>query len=235
MVLSKPAAEGGRRFSVVVAACKQSRGIGVNNGLPWRLRGDMHYFKQLTRSVRDPTMRNAVIMGRKTWESIPVKMRPLGDRLNVVISANPHAKAEYAISDDVIVASSLEDALRTLCQPEYLETIESVYVIGGASIYAEAVKMMTFCERVCLTEVSAPAVEGAAPLKEVNVTPAAAAPGVSGAAECGSSGADPFGCDTFFPALDESEWVTTRTSASKSEATSSAVAAAPQKGHVAPP
>ena len=69
-----------RRFSVVVAACKQSRGIGAAGGLPWRLKSDMAYFKQLTRSSADPLKRNAVIMGRKTWSSIPQKLRPLGDR-----------------------------------------------------------------------------------------------------------------------------------------------------------
>lgn len=118
MAISKPAQEGSRRFSVVVAACKQTRGIGGAGQLPWRLRGDMHYFKQLTRSVQDPTKMNAVIMGRKTWQSIPEKMRPLGDRLNVVISSNPSAKAEYGMSSAVVTASSLEDALQKLCAPE---------------------------------------------------------------------------------------------------------------------
>ena len=77
-----------RRFSVVVASCKHTRGIGVGGKLPWSLRGDMQYFKQLTRSTADPLKRNAVIMGRKTWQSIPEKLRPLADRVNVVISRN---------------------------------------------------------------------------------------------------------------------------------------------------
>lgn len=75
-----------RSFAVVVATCKQTRGIGQAGALPWRLRADMAYFKQLTRSTRDPTKRNAVIMGRKTWQSIPIKFRPLDDRVNVVLS-----------------------------------------------------------------------------------------------------------------------------------------------------
>ena len=107
MVVSK---EGStmRRFSVVVAACKHSRGIGAAGKLPWSLRSDMAYFKQLTRSTADPVKRNAVIMGRKTWQSIPEKLRPLADRLNVVISAS---LSRSDVPDSVVLAGSLEDAL----------------------------------------------------------------------------------------------------------------------------
>ena len=97
-----------RPFSVVVAACKQTRGIGAGGKLPWRLRGDMQYFKQLTRSTRNASKRNAVIMGRKTWQSIPEKLRPLADRLNVVISAS---LSRSDVPDSVVLAGSLEDAL----------------------------------------------------------------------------------------------------------------------------
>lgn len=218
MVLSKPAQEGGcRTFSVVVAACKHSRGIGGAGQLPWRLRGDMHYFKQLTRSVSDPTKVNAVIMGRKTWQSIPEKMRPLGDRLNVVISSNPTAKDDYGMSSAVVTATSLEEALQKLCAPEYAESVESVFVIGGGTIYAEALRMSSLCERVYLTEVSptsAPA--EAQPLKEVNgVPPSAAPPEAALITECGANG--PFNCDVFFPAMAEAEWVQTKASTEKDE------------------
>jgi dihydrofolate reductase len=56
--------------------------------MPWRLSKDMQYFKNVT-STAPEGKRNAVIMGRKTWESIPVKFRPLTDRINVVITRNP--------------------------------------------------------------------------------------------------------------------------------------------------
>ena len=89
-----------RGFSVVVAACKQTRGIGLGGALPWSLRGDMQFFKQLTRSTLDPLKRNAVVMGRKTWQSIPEKLRPLADRLNVVITRNSEAKKAKCSSSD---------------------------------------------------------------------------------------------------------------------------------------
>ena len=75
----------GRSFSVVVAATSAG-GIGMKGKLPWRLPGDMAFFKRVTSSVADIGKRNAVIMGRRTWASIPAKFRPLPARLNVVLS-----------------------------------------------------------------------------------------------------------------------------------------------------
>lgn len=77
-------------FHVVVAATKDM-GIGKDGVLPWRLPSGMAYFKQLTASVGDPTSeaRNAVIMGRKTWDSLPPKFRPLPGRVNVVLTRTP--------------------------------------------------------------------------------------------------------------------------------------------------
>lgn len=73
-------------FQIVVAATK-ARGIGRDGSMPWRLPTDMAYFKRLTSEREDDAQRqNAVVMGRKTWDSIPAKFRPLRDRLNVVIS-----------------------------------------------------------------------------------------------------------------------------------------------------
>ena len=58
----------------------------AGGSLPWNLPGDLRYFKELTSRTADPAKRNAVIMGRKTWESIPPKFRPLPGRVNVVLS-----------------------------------------------------------------------------------------------------------------------------------------------------
>lgn len=61
-------------------------GIGHAGGLPWRLRQDMAFFKKMTTNTVDSNKQNAVIMGRKCWDSIPVKFRPLSNRINVVLS-----------------------------------------------------------------------------------------------------------------------------------------------------
>jgi dihydrofolate reductase len=86
-------------FSIIVAAT-QSRGIGYNGSLPWRISGDMAYFKKVTTETMDKSKRNSVIMGKKTWLSIPEKFRPLSNRLNIVISSDPHFK-KFVISIEV--------------------------------------------------------------------------------------------------------------------------------------
>jgi dihydrofolate reductase/thymidylate synthase len=75
----------GRAFQLVVAAAR-NMGIGKDGGMPWNLPGDMAYFKDLTSRTRDAAKENAVIMGRRTWESIPARFRPLKGRINVVLS-----------------------------------------------------------------------------------------------------------------------------------------------------
>lgn len=84
------------RYTLIVAATLEN-GIGFANDLPWRLPKDQAYFKRVTSRIPKCAMpeefagqppQNAVIMGRLTWESIPVRMRPLSKRFNIVISRN---------------------------------------------------------------------------------------------------------------------------------------------------
>jgi dihydrofolate reductase/thymidylate synthase len=74
--------------SVVVAASKDW-GIGKDGGIPWRLPGDMAYFREVTMATTDPEKHNAVVMGRRTWDSIPAKFRPLKGRTNIVLTRTP--------------------------------------------------------------------------------------------------------------------------------------------------
>ena len=95
--------------------------IGKGGTLPWRLPEDMAHFKAVT-------MGRPVVMGRKTWESVPTKFRPLPGRRNIVVTRNADWREEGAER-----ASSLDAAL-ALCTNE-----ELVWVIGGAEIYAQAI------------------------------------------------------------------------------------------------
>ncbi|KAK4416694.1 Bifunctional dihydrofolate reductase-thymidylate synthase [Sesamum alatum] len=72
-------------YQVVVAATPDM-GIGKNGKLPWRLPGDLKFFKEITATTSDPNKKNVVMMGRRTWESIPPQFRPLPGCLNVVLS-----------------------------------------------------------------------------------------------------------------------------------------------------
>jgi len=76
------------RLSIIVAATTANE-IGKNGRLPWCIHEDMKYFMHVTQHAPEGTQ-NAVIMGRKTWESIPAKYKPLSKRLNIVISNNPN-------------------------------------------------------------------------------------------------------------------------------------------------
>jgi len=74
-----------KKINLIVAAA-QNMGIGYKGGIPWVLRKDLALFAMLTKTTVSETMRNAVVMGRRTWESIPEKNRPLNNRLNIVLS-----------------------------------------------------------------------------------------------------------------------------------------------------
>lgn len=118
-------------FDLVVAT-DAKLGIGKNQTLPWKLPGDMAFFKNLTTSTTGSGQRNAVIMGRKTWESIPVKFRPLPGRLNIVLSR----AGSLNLPDGVVAAGDLSQALAAA------ETagVERCFVIGGGAVYAESLK-----------------------------------------------------------------------------------------------
>ena len=139
------------RVSAVVAMTAVKRGIGAGGDLPWgrRLKGDLKFFQELTTrgpgavapaEQRDANANangnvNAVLMGRKTWESVPVKFRPLPNRVNVVLSRTMKPEDVPA---GVMLHRSLEDAVRAL--RESPNPPQHVFVVGGAEIYAAALE-----------------------------------------------------------------------------------------------
>jgi len=101
--------------------------IGVDGGLPWHLPEDMAHFRELTAGC-------PVIMGRATWESLPVRFRPLPGRTNVVLSRQPGFAAAGAT-----VLPNLSAALDATAGRQ-------AWVIGGASVYAEAITRASVLE-----------------------------------------------------------------------------------------
>src|SRR5947207_8399545 len=89
-------------LTIIVAATSSRLGIGLKGALPWRLKREIAYFKRAT-TFHPANLTNVVIMGRKCWESIPTKFRPLPGRHNIVLSRT--GKVEGAE-----VAKSLDDA-----------------------------------------------------------------------------------------------------------------------------
>ena len=148
-----------RSTAAIVAIASKTRGIGMGGQLPWRLKGDMAYFKQITSDVPltfPSTAQNAVVMGRKTWESIPKKFRPLPNRLNVVLSRSADVRTSCDIPDEVLCATSFDNALDQLEPLRLNGQIAQVFAIGGASVY-DAALQSGLCDTVFVTRVESEA------------------------------------------------------------------------------
>ena len=117
----------------LIAAVASNRVIGKDNQLLWHLPDDMRYFRETTRG-------KPVIMGRKTWESLPEKFRPLPGRLNIVVSRNRAFSAPGAV-----LATTLEEGVSAAADAE------EAFVIGGAELYRQA---LPFAQRLYLTEIA---------------------------------------------------------------------------------
>ena len=111
--------------------------IGRNNALPWHLPEDLAHFKRLTAAC-------PVIMGRKTWDSLPPRFRPLPGRRNLVVTRQRDWSADGAIS-----ASSLQHALDNCAASDPLPS--EVWITGGAELYAQA---SALAHRAVVTELA---------------------------------------------------------------------------------
>ncbi len=119
---------------VLIAAMARGRVIGRAGTLPWHLPEDLAHFRAATRG-------HAVIMGRKTWDSLPARFRPLPGRHNLVVTRNTGWRAEGADA-----AFSLDEALARVTGDD------RVFVIGGAALYAAALPL---AHTLLLTEIDA--------------------------------------------------------------------------------
>ncbi|MED6193899.1 hypothetical protein PIB30_023420 [Stylosanthes scabra] len=138
-----------RNYQVVVAATPDM-GIGKDGKLPWKLPTDLKYFKEVTTTTSGPGKKNAIVMGRKTWESIPLKFRPLPGRLNIVLTRSD--SFDIAIAENVVICRSMCSALELLAEPPYSLSIEKIFVIGGGQIFRETLNAPG-CEAIHITEI----------------------------------------------------------------------------------
>ena len=116
----------------MIWAQAHDRVIGADGGLPWHLPEDLALFRDLTTG-------STVVMGRRTWESLPDRFRPLPGRTNVVLTTDRTWAADGARS-----AASVE---------EVLSADEDVWVIGGGAVYAE---LLPYAHRIVVTDVDLP-------------------------------------------------------------------------------
>ncbi|QDQ09961.1 dihydrofolate reductase [Streptomyces spectabilis] len=118
--------------------------IGAGNAIPWRLPEDMAHFKATT-------LGHPVVMGRKTWDSLPPRFRPLPGRRNVVVTRDPRWAAEGADR-----AGSIAEALDRAAEPLESPAPTETWVMGGGEIYRAA---MEYATTLSVTEVDT-AVDG---------------------------------------------------------------------------
>ena len=120
----------------LIVAVSENNVIGVDGGLPWHLPKDMKFFRQATEG-------HHVIMGRKNYESIPEKYRPLPNRTNIIITRNKHYKAPGCIV--------VNDIAKAIDMAEKAGDNEP-FIIGGGEIYRQAVAQNLFT-RLYITSV----------------------------------------------------------------------------------
>ena len=120
----------------MIAAMSTNRVIGINNDLPWHLPDDFKFFQTKTRGRH-------VLMGRKNYESLPLKFRPLPERINLIITKNKYYQAH-----NTHIFHSLENAIK------YAEIHgeRELFIIGGGEIYKLA---LPYTDTIYLTEVNA--------------------------------------------------------------------------------
>ncbi|MCH2188606.1 dihydrofolate reductase [Candidatus Gracilibacteria bacterium] len=111
----------------MILAVDDKNGLGKDNTLAWRISEDMKYFRDVTTNTEDENKVNVVIMGRKTWESIPDTYRPLLDRVNCVLTRDENYEDEGCVS-----YTSLDACLEDFQQNPL---IENIYIIGGSGVY----------------------------------------------------------------------------------------------------
>jgi dihydrofolate reductase len=137
---------------IIIAAIGKNNELGSNNDLLWRLKSDMAFFKRTT-------LHHRVIMGRKSWESLPVKFRPLPNRVNVVISRNERFQLEGALAFQTI-----EDAIADAKNA----TDSTTFIIGGGQVYSHCLQA-NLVDEMYLTHVDAAFADADVFFPEINV------------------------------------------------------------------
>ena len=124
-------------FSIIVGVHATNWAIGSSGKIPWKCRADMKFFKETTCDVNDSTKMNAVIMGRKTFESL---QKPLPNRVNKVLTNKPDNFCKDIFSNDFD---------KVIDELELNPSIETIFVIGGENVYKQALQHPK-CEKIYL-------------------------------------------------------------------------------------
>lgn len=128
----------------LIAAVGRNRELGGGNDMLWHIPEDYRYFQETTKG-------HPVVMGLKTYQSLPPSSRPLPERTNIVLMA-PEELPAFDAPEGVVAAHSLEDALAYAQDVARDTGVDEVFVIGGGSVYAQALPL---ADRLYITEIDA--------------------------------------------------------------------------------
>ena len=138
----------------LIVAIDSKNGIGKDNDIPWHIPNDLKYFKKITTSTSKPFKKNIVIMGRKTWDSIPDKYKPLPNRHNFILTRNEEllnktkskteTETESETESETITEyyKSLSKAIKTafLLKRDNIY-IDKIFIIGGQTLYEKIMEI----------------------------------------------------------------------------------------------
>lgn len=131
----------------MIVACCVNNGIGFKSSIPWFIRNDLKYFSKTTKGDKN----NAIIMGRKTWESLP--KRPLPQRHNIILTRNIEIDKQLKklTSENISCFQSSQQALE-FCKKQ---CFDEVWIIGGTEIYKHFYQYYTnYISKICVTRVN---------------------------------------------------------------------------------
>lgn len=137
------------KFSIILAV-DDKNWLWKDNNLAWKISGDLKYFKNITSKTTDLAKMNAVVMWRKTRDSIPSKYRPLSQRVNCILTRSIKNDDIWSPIDDfVLYFNSLEHCLSEL---ESKQNVEEIFIIGWASIFNQVLDN-PMLDKIYLTKV----------------------------------------------------------------------------------
>ena len=135
-----------------ISCLNYNKSIGLNNKLLFNLKSDMLYFKNMTSATKNISKKNALIMGANTYFSIPEKYRPLDNRINLIVTQNQYNEIFTEKTENMKLFSKINDTI------EYAyadDEIESIFVIGGETIYKHFMKN-NYYNQLLLNEIKWP-------------------------------------------------------------------------------
>jgi dihydrofolate reductase / thymidylate synthase len=134
----------------IIVAKDNNNNIGYQNKLIYSIPEDLKYFRDITTFTNDRNKINAIIMGRKTWDSIPDKVKPLKNRLNIILSKTENKKISSPPNNQIQWFTTLQ---RCIIETRKNKNIENMFIIGGESLYKQSFKLLPLIDYLYITEV----------------------------------------------------------------------------------